>query len=261
MLSVKNISAGYDGIHAIREVALTVAAGEIVALVGPNGAGKSTFLNCLSGIVRASAGSIRFCDQDIVSTRAASISRLGLLQVPEGRQILSDLTVEENLLVGMLARGSRPATHEIAGIVEMFPILGERMRQRAGSLSGGQQQMLAIGRALMGAPRMLLLDEPSLGLSPIIAKQVLDIIVELNRKGLTILLVEQNARRALEVTHRAYVIEQGRIVMAGPSTVLANDSNVIDHYLGGGSPQTAAGIAQAVSIQDVSEHRRKASGP
>jgi branched-chain amino acid transport system ATP-binding protein len=240
MLSVDKIEAGYSGIKAVREVSVTISEGELVALVGPNGAGKSTLLNCLSGILPPSRGTIRFCGSDIAGSRAASIARMGLLHVPEGRQILSDLTVEENLLVGMLARGTRKATHELTDVIKMFPILGERKRQIAGSLSGGQQQMLAIGRALMGSPRMLLLDEPSLGLSPLIAGQVLDAVVELNRKGLTILLVEQNARRALEITERAYVIEQGEIVAAGRSADLAGDPTIIDHYLGGGASTHAA---------------------
>ena len=232
MLQVTNLTASYSGIRALRGVSLEVSAGEMVALIGPNGAGKSTLLNCLSGIVTPRSGSILLEGEELSGLRAARISRRGLLQVPEGRQILADLTVEENLLLGSLALGGREATWSLRRVGDLFPILTERRGQRAGSLSGGQQQMLAIGRALMGAPRMLLLDEPSLGLSPIMADTVFTALSALNGEGLTILLVEQNANRALNVTRRAYVLEQGRIVHAGGSAELAHDPQVIDHYLG-----------------------------
>ncbi len=232
MLEITDIAASYSGIEALRGVSVKVEERDMVALIGPNGAGKSTLLNCISGVVKPGRGKITFAGQDITGLPAYKVSRLGLLQVPEGRQILADLSVIENLQLGATARFGRPPTHELDAIYALFPILAERRDQRAGSLSGGQQQMLAIGRALMGAPRLLLLDEPSLGLSPLIAGQVLAALRDLNKAGLTILLVEQNARAAFRSTNHAYVLEQGRIVHEGLSSDLAHDPDVIAHYLG-----------------------------
>lgn len=247
MLEIKDITASYSGIRALNGVSLKVSEGEMVALIGPNGAGKSTLLNVVSGIVRRSAGQVVFSGRDLSGMGAYEISRLGLLHVPEGRQILGDLTVRENLLLGVTALHGRPATHTLDRIHELFPILAERRDQRAGSLSGGQQQMLAIGRALMGGPRLLLLDEPSLGLSPLMAGQVLGALRQLNAEGLTTLLVEQNARQALRSTHRAYLIEQGRVVREGRSDELANDPEVIAHYLGQSSPTMSSPVGTAAS--------------
>ncbi|MGE0503640.1 MAG: ABC transporter ATP-binding protein [Rhizobiaceae bacterium] len=233
MLKVSGLSASYDGIVALKGVELDIAEGEMVALVGPNGAGKSTLLNCISGVVRRTAGTVAFAGQDISSRAPHLIARSGLLQVPEGRLILTELTVEENLLLGMLALGDRPQTYSLEAVFELFPILSERRWQKAGTLSGGEQQMLAIGRALMGAPRLLLLDEPSLGLAPLMTEKVFDALALLNRAGLSIFLVEQNARRALAATSRAYILEQGRIVQQGASSSLLADPAVIGHFLGG----------------------------
>ena len=235
MLTVNNLSAAYSGIKALRGASLTVHEGEFVALIGPNGAGKSTLLNCLSGVVRPTAGSIRFMGQELVGVAPWNVARKGLLQVPEGRQILPILSVRENLTLGATALSGRASTYSLERIHTLFPILAERREQRAGSLSGGQQQMLAIGRALMGAPRLLLLDEPSLGLAPVIVIQVFEALRMLNAQGLTILLVEQNARQALLATDRAYVIEQGRVVHEGPSAALAADPAIVAHYLGQGA--------------------------
>jgi branched-chain amino acid transport system ATP-binding protein len=234
MLSVANLTAAYSGIKALRGVSLTVSEGEFVALIGPNAAGKSTLLNCLSGVVRASGGSIRFDGRELLGTAPWNVSRMGLIQVPEGRQVLANLSVRENLELGATALSGRKSAYTLQRIYALFPILEERRDQRAGSLSGGQQQMLAIGRALMGGPRLLLLDEPSLGLAPVIAGQVFETLRALNGDGLTILLVEQNARQALDSTDRGYVIEQGRVVHEGKSDLLANDPSVIAHYLGQG---------------------------
>ena len=232
MLDVKDLAAAYSGIEALRGVSLHIEAGEMVALIGANGAGKSTLLNCLSGRVRPQRGSIRFEGGEIAGMKPHRVARQGLLQVPEGRQILVELTVEENLLLGELARGSRSSNYGLGDVYKLFPILQERRAQRGGTLSGGQQQMLAIGRALMGGPRLLLLDEPSLGLSPIITDQVFEALRGLNRAGLTILLVEQNAHRALQVTSRAYLLEHGELAFQGNSADLINDEKVIAHYLG-----------------------------
>jgi branched-chain amino acid transport system ATP-binding protein len=232
MLTVSSVSASYSGIVALRNVSLSIKAGEMVALIGPNGAGKSTFLNCLSGILMVRDGSIRFEDQEIARLPAYRVARRGMLQVPEGRQIIGDQSVIENLQLGTLAAAGRANGNELQEVFELFPILEERRHQIAGSLSGGQQQMLAIGRALMGAPRMLLLDEPSLGLSPVMADHVFTALCKLNKRGLTILLVEQNARRALAATQRTYVLEQGRIAFSGPSVEMGDDPRVIEHYLG-----------------------------
>jgi branched-chain amino acid transport system ATP-binding protein len=232
MLEVTQLRAGYRGIEALRGIDLRVDEGEMIAIIGANGAGKSTLLNCLSGVVRPNAGAIRFDGTDIMRRAPHLVSRAGLLHVPEGRQVLAEMSVRENLLLGALARGERPARYDLARVFELFPILQERVAQLAGTLSGGQQQMLAIGRALMGSPRLLLLDEPSLGLSPLVTQQVFAALGALHRDGLTILVVEQNARRALSATQRAYVLEQGRIVLNGPSAQLADDPQVIAHYLG-----------------------------
>ena len=232
-LSVRGLAASYDGIKALRGVDLEVGDAEMVALIGANGAGKSTLLNCLSGFVRQRSGEIRFEGQEIGRLDPYAISRRGMLHVPEGRQMLSDMTVLENLQVGILARGNRSSAWDEAKVFELFPILEERKDLPAATLSGGQQQMLAIGRALMGGPRLLLLDEPSLGLSPLITDQVFSVLEILNREGLAILLVEQNAQRALASTSRAYVMERGTIVAQGLSKELANDAGVIEHYLGG----------------------------
>lgn len=239
MLEVSDLHAGYGGNEVLHGVTLKVSEGDMVAIIGPNGAGKSTLLNCISGLVGASSGSIELEGRRIQGQAAFRTSRAGLLQVPEGRQILGDLTVLENLQLGVTALHGRAPTHDLRRIYRLFPILEERGQQRAGSLSGGQQQMLAIGRALMGAPRMLLLDEPSLGLSPLLARQVLGALRELNKEGLTILLVEQNARAALRATSRAYVLEQGKVVHQGASATLAEDPEVIAHYLGRAQPKPA----------------------
>ena len=232
MLGVKNLTASYAGIKALRGVDLSVAEGEIVALIGPNGAGKSTLLNALSGLQREKSGAVNFCGQDISRLAPHAVARLGLLQTPEGRQVLGPMSVLENLRIGELARGGRASAYGLKQVFALFPILEERQHQLSGNLSGGQQQMLAIGRALMGGPRMLLLDEPSLGLAPLITDQVFAALKSLNSEGLTILLVEQNAKRALAATSRGYVIEQGRIVHEGLSGALARDPAVIAHYLG-----------------------------
>ena len=232
MLDVKDLAAAYSGIEALRGVSLHIEAGEMVALIGANGAGKSTLLNCLSGTVRPRRGSIRFDGGEIAGMKPHRVSRQGLLQVPEGRQILVELTVEENLQLGELARGSRVSSFGLRDVYKLFPILEERRTQRGGTLSGGQQQMLAIGRALMGGPKLLLLDEPSLGLSPLITDQVFDALRSLNDNGLTILLVEQNAHRALQATKRAYLLEHGELAYQGDSADLINDEKVIAHYLG-----------------------------
>ena len=241
MLEISGVHAGYGGNEVLHGVSLKVDKGEMVAIIGPNGAGKSTLLNCISGLIGVSGGSIKLEGRDVTNAAAFRISRSGLLQVPEGRQILGELTVLENLQLGGTALGDRKPSHDLARIYKLFPILEERNQQGAGSLSGGQQQMLAIGRALMGAPRLLLLDEPSLGLSPLLAKQVFAALRELNRDdGLTILLVEQNARAALRLTKHAYVLEQGRIVHQGVSADLAKDPDVISHYLGQADKKRAA---------------------
>lgn len=234
MLEVKDLQAGYRGIQALKGVSLSVAEGEMVAIIGANGAGKSTLLNSLSAIVPAGGGRILFDGQDITGWPAHRVAKAGLLQVPEGRQVLAEMTVLENLQLGALARGPRAPFYELDKVVALFPILAERMAQLAGTLSGGQQQMLAIGRALMGSPRVLLLDEPSLGLSPLLTQQVFQALTQLHGEGLTIVLVEQNAHRALASTQRAYVLERGTIVQQGPSSVLQNDPAIIEHYLGSG---------------------------
>ena len=235
MLEITDLKANYSGIQALRGVSLSVQQGEIVALIGPNGAGKSTLLNCVSGQILPAGGSIRLDGVEVTGQNSWNVSRSGLLQVPEGRQVFAEMTVLENLQLGATALRGRPAVYPLSRVIELFPILGERRQQLAGSLSGGQQQMLAIGRALMGGPRLLLLDEPSLGLAPLIVKQVFATLRALNQEGLTILLIEQNAKQALDVTSRAYVIEQGRIVHAGPSKELANDPEIEAHYLGQGA--------------------------
>jgi branched-chain amino acid transport system ATP-binding protein len=232
MLEISGLHAGYNGNEVLHGVSVKVAQGDMVAIIGPNGAGKSTLLNCISGLLGTTGGTIKLDGREITGEAAFRISRSGLLQVPEGRQILGELSVLENLQLGVTALHGRTPTHDLRRIYTLFPILEERSQQRAGSLSGGQQQMLAIGRALMGGPRLLLLDEPSLGLSPLLAKVVLSALRELNREGLTILLVEQNARAALRATKHAFVLEQGRIVHQGASEALAQDPDVIAHYLG-----------------------------
>jgi branched-chain amino acid transport system ATP-binding protein len=232
MLEVKDLAAASSGIEALRGVSLKIEAGEMVALIGANGAGKSTLLNCLSGTVRPRGGSIRFEGKEIAGAKPHKVSRQGLLHVPEGRQILVELTIEENLLLGELARGGRPSNYGLKDVYKLFPILEERRLLKGGTLSGGQQQMLAIGRALMGGPRLLLLDEPSLGLSPLITDQVFSALQSLNAAGLTILLVEQNAHRALQATSRAYLLEHGEMAFEGRSADLINDEKVIAHYLG-----------------------------
>ena len=232
MLEVKDLAAAYSGIEALRGVSLHIESGEMVALIGANGAGKSTLLNCLSGTVRARRGSVHFEGHDITGMKPHRVAREGLLQVPEGRQILVELTVEENLLLGELARGSRTSNYGLKDVYQLFPILEDRRSQKGGTLSGGQQQMRAIGRALMGGPRLLVLDEPSLGLSPLITDQVFEALRRLNGSGLTILLVEQNAHRALQATQRAYLLEHGEMAFQGNSADLINDEKVIAHYLG-----------------------------
>jgi branched-chain amino acid transport system ATP-binding protein len=234
MLEIAGLTTSYGGIVALDNASLTVGSGHAVAVIGANGAGKTTLLKTICGLLRATRGRVDFDGARLTGRPAYAVAREGILMVPEGRQILGPLTVEENLRLGHRAAARRDSRLDEAmeSVFALFPILAERRRQYAGQLSGGQQQMLAIGRALMGKPRLLLLDEPSLGLGPTIVAQVFETLDRLHGGGLSMLLVEQNARRALEVTQYAYVMERGRIVHHGESRVLAADPVIIDHYLG-----------------------------
>ena len=234
ILALTDVGASYGGLKALQGVTLRVAAGEIVAVVGANGAGKTTTMRAISGLVRPRAGTIRFDGQDITGRPAYRIAAAGLRQVPEGRQCFAELTVAENLQLGAyLVPGRAEIARRQQGVLARFPRLRERLGQLAGSMSGGEQQMLAIGRALMGAPRLLLLDEPSMGLAPLFVEEIFSIIAALKADGTTILLVEQNASAALDVADHAYVLETGRIVLSGPAAEVANDPAVAAAYLGG----------------------------
>lgn len=232
MLRVENLQVNYSGIQALRGVSIDVDVGETVALIGPNGAGKSSLLNTISGIVKPESGKIVLEESDLTGAHPWTVTATGVLQVPEGRQVFPEMSVLENLRVGETALHGRSPTYQIDDVYTLFPILKERREQLAGSLSGGQQQMLVIGRALMGGPRVLLLDEPSLGLAPVIIEQVFAALNELKDQGLTILLVEQNANLALTASDRGYVLEQGRIAKSGVSSDLASDPGVTALYLG-----------------------------
>jgi branched-chain amino acid transport system ATP-binding protein len=234
LLEVRDLSVSYGHVEAVRGVSLSVEEGEFVALIGPNGAGKSSLLSAVAGLVRPAGGTVLLGGRDVTGLPAHEVVRSGVSLVPEGRAILGRMTVEENL---RLAGERRVPRGELAGAIEeqlqRFPILRERRALPAGTLSGGQQQMLALARALVARPRILLLDEPSMGLSPLLVKQVFDMVEAVHREGATVLLVEQNARLALAVTARAYVLERGRVVLEGPSRALEEDARVREAYLGG----------------------------
>jgi len=232
MLTVENLHTYYGAIAAVRGVSFEVPTGAVVALVGANGAGKSTTLNTISGLLAPRAGTVRFDGRDVTGWRADRVAALGLIQVPEGRQVLAPLTVEENLLLGACRRRDREIAADLLATYARFPRLDERRHQISGSLSGGEQQMLAIGRALMARPRLLMLDEPSLGLAPLLVQEVFRIVADLKAGGATILLVEQNARQALQVADYAYVLENGLIAQAGPAAALRDDPRIVEAYLG-----------------------------
>jgi len=231
MLKVENLQAFYGNAQALEDISFTVNQGEIVCLIGNNGAGKSTTLMSINGIVKKKTGTIEFNGEDITRLPAHKIVSRGIIQVPEGRRIFPTLTVEENLKIGGFLKG-KVAKSKLEEIYSTFPRLKERRKQLGGSLSGGEQQMLAIGRAIIGEPQLLMLDEPSLGLAPQIIDMIFDSIVALREKGTTILLIEQNAELALEVSDRAYVIELGRCVLSGESEALRDDQNIQSIYLG-----------------------------
>jgi branched-chain amino acid transport system ATP-binding protein len=233
LLEVRELQVRYGSIEAVAGLSFSVEAGQIVAVIGANGAGKSSTLLALSGLVRPAGGGIRFQGADITRERTDRIVRAGLVQVPEGRAILNPLTVEENLELGAWTRTDRSAVPAaLAKVFDLFPVLAQRRRQLAGSLSGGEQQMLAIGRALMAAPKLLLLDEPSMGLAPLLVKTIFDTITAIAREGTTVLLVEQNARQALRISDRAIVLSHGKVFREGPSRELLEDPAVIEAFLG-----------------------------
>lgn len=233
MLKIDNIDLYYDGIHALKGISLEVNKGEIVTLIGANGAGKTSTLRAISGLQSYKNGTIKFKDVTLNKITAHKIVSLGLSHVPEGRKIFANLSVNENLLLGAyLKKDKKVIQSDLNMVFSKFPRLKERKNQQAGTLSGGEQQMLAIGRALMNKPEMLILDEPSMGLAPIVVKEIFNTIVEINKAGTTVLLVEQNANIALSIAHRAYVLETGRIVLSGDSRTLLNDSIIKSAYLG-----------------------------
>ena len=234
MLEIKDIHVYYGAIHAIKGVSLTVRHGEIVTLIGSNGAGKSTTLRTVSGLLKPKEGDILFEGESIAGRPAQSIVKLGISQVPEGRRIFANMTVMENLELGAFTRDDSDGIEaDMKMVFERFPRLLERKEQAAGTLSGGEQQMLAMGRALMSRPRLLLLDEPSMGLAPLLIREIFNIIVDINKTGTTVLLVEQNANMALSIAHRAYVLETGRIALSGEAKELAASEEVRKAYLGG----------------------------
>jgi branched-chain amino acid transport system ATP-binding protein len=233
MLSVRDISVFYDAIHAVKGLSFSVARGESVALLGANGAGKTTTLKTISGLLRPRSGTIEFEGRALERIEPHDIVRLGVVQVPEGRKIFQRLTVLENLVTGAYTRPVDSIRVDLEQVLTLFPRLKERRTQVAGTLSGGEQQMLAIGRALMARPKMLLLDEPSMGLSPRLVEQIFETVVTINRQGVTLLLVEQNAAMALEVCQRGYVLETGTIILEGAAQDLAENDLVRRAYLGG----------------------------
>ena len=233
MLNIQGINVYYGNIHAIKDVSFHVHPGEIVTLIGANGAGKSTVLKTISGLLRTKTGEITFDGQDIRTTAPHKIVGMGLAHVPEGRRVFLSMTVEENLEMGAFTQPASGVGASLADVYERFPRPKERRRQIAGTLSGGEQQMLAMGRALMSRPRLLMLDEPSMGLAPILVQQIFDIIRELHAAGTTILLVEQNARMALSIADRGYVLETGSIVLEGTGQELMQSDAVKKAYLGG----------------------------
>lgn len=235
MLKVTDLNVYYGAIHALKGLSFEVGEGEIVSLIGANGAGKTTAMHTISGLLRSRTGSIEFMDANITKTEPHRIVKMGLAQVPEGRRIFASMSVLENLEMGAYIRAGAPKKsidEDLELVFTRFPRLKERRKQVAGTLSGGEQQMLAIGRALMSRPKMLLLDEPSMGLSPILVQEIFSCITEVNRSGTTILLVEQNAKMALTVSNRAYVLETGTVVLEGPAADLLDNEQVREAYLG-----------------------------
>jgi branched-chain amino acid transport system ATP-binding protein len=233
VLSLKNLETRYGQIYALRGINMDVQEGEIVALLGANGAGKSTTLKTISSLIQASAGSVVFMGKDITYINPHEIVEMGVIHVPEGRMIFKELTVKENLELGSFTlRDNKERELRMERVFELFPVLKERQKQMGGFLSGGEQQMLAIGRALMVEPKLLLLDEPSMGLAPIIVNNIMNIIRRINEEGTTILLVEQNAKAALKLANRGYVLETGEIVMEGNAAELSKDESIVKAYLG-----------------------------
>jgi branched-chain amino acid transport system ATP-binding protein len=235
LLEVKDLEVRYGGIRAVKGIDLEVGEGELVCLIGANGAGKTTTLKAISGLLRAHTGSISYAGSDITRAPLFELPRLGLVLVPEGRGIFPQLSVEENLAMGAYIRRDKEVAQDVERQFETFPRLRERRTQTAGTLSGGEQQMLAIGRALMARPRLLLLDEPSMGLAPMLVAKIFEIVKEIAKKGVTILLVEQNARLALEIADRGYVMESGGITLANDARALLEDPKVREAYLGEGA--------------------------
>jgi len=232
VLKIKGINVHYGHIHAIQDVSLIVGQGEIVTIIGANGAGKTTVQKTVMGLLRSPTGSIIFEGEEIGDCPTAKIVGKGIALVPEGRRIFPRLSVADNLILGAYSRKDKFVQSDLAKMYQMFPILAERHKQMAGTLSGGEQQMLAMGRGLMSRPKLLLLDEPSMGLAPVLVSQIFRTIVEINREGVTILLVEQNARRALTIANRGYVLEAGRVVLEGSAVDLATNKEVQKAYLG-----------------------------
>ena len=232
LLEVNDINVYYGAIHAIKGISFEVNEGEIVTLIGANGAGKSTTLNTVSGLLRSKTGSIHFLGEDIGKVPAHKLVERGLSQVPEGRRVFLQMTVQENLEMGAFTEKASSIAGNLEKVYEQFPRLKERYKQVAGTLSGGEQQMLAMGRALMSSPKLLMLDEPSMGLAPILVEQIFEIIKRLHEAGTTILLVEQNAQMALSIADRAYVLETGKISLSGPASELLHNDSVRKAYLG-----------------------------
>lgn len=232
ILSVKDINVFYGAIHAITDISFNVDEGEIVTLIGANGAGKSTTLNTISGLLRSRTGDIKFMGNSIAKTSPNKIVESGLVMVPEGRRIFLGLTVEENLEMGAYTRPKTEIKESMEQVYELFPRLKERQSQIGGTLSGGEQQMLAMGRALMAKPKLIMLDEPSMGLAPLLVDLIFEIIADLHKAGSTILLVEQNAQAALSIADRAYVLETGKIIKTGKGSELINDPDIKKAYLG-----------------------------
>jgi len=234
LLKIEGVQVYYGAIHALKGISLDVAPGEIVTLIGANGAGKSTTLRTISGLLKPKGGSISFMGNDIIGQQAQKIVKMGVSQVPEGRRIFANMTVLENLELGAYLRGDKEGIREsLDRVFSKFPRLAERRNQIGGTLSGGEQQMLAMGRALMSNPKLMLLDEPSMGLAPLLVKEIFETIKEINQAGTTILLVEQNAHMALSIAHKAYVMETGKIVLRGTAAELAQSEAVRKAYLGG----------------------------